>query len=424
MLCFGVATAAMFLTMAQKNSFNGAVYSMYIENSFAGTTQSPKSGMDCYNKALSMVSEVIGKEAQSEGNIKFCLNAARVKADNAALTQNIYNAVLDNYSKGTALYIDNELISVNLSESVVKDFVSTLENKALDGARLSVPGKIENIEITSDIQIQTGYFLKDSFKTNEYLYSLQNTLVESAMMLRTTESVKAESRLTPAFEMQANGNMPAVEYDVSYTTEVKRDIPHNVEYILDDTRPAGEVEIIEQGCDGVVKEITLTTITKDGQVSIPYGEEIVKQPVDGIVSIGTALQINSPSPSQDSGFAWPYDGMVFSDFGPRSSGNHAGIDICGPEGSVITAAKDGVVVFSGYKDNGYGNYIIIQHNDEEATLYSHNKSNSVEVGDYVVKGQEIAKMGMTGRASGNHVHFEIIINGVKKNPEDYLPKRD
>lgn len=422
--CLGVAVAGLFAASHESSMPLDSVYAMYVDGLFVGNTQNPQRGLECYNNACTTIGDMVNIEDSSANNIYFSLCAGKAKADNSALCDNLQNYLLSRYDFGYALYIDDELISINKSKEVVSSFTETIKEKAIEGAKLGVPGKVENVEIASQIKTVDGYFPKVSFKTNEYLYSLKNLLVEQKMMLRSVSTSATQARLSHFEAKKEIQQMPVVACDISYTTEEQKPIPYNVDYILDDSKPAGEVEIIAEGQDGIVSEITLTTLTSAGKTSVPYGEQILKAPVNGIISIGTAIQINSPAPSQDSGFEWPSDGLLYSKFGQRSGRIHAGIDICGPEGSIITAAKDGVVIFSGYKDNGYGNYIIIQHNDEETTLYSHNKSNSVEAGDYVVKGEEIAKMGMTGRASGNHVHFEIRINGVAKNPEDYLPARD
>ena len=81
----------------------------------------------------------------------------------------------------------------------------------------------------------------------------------------------------------------------------------------------------------------------------------------------------------------------------------------------MLASDDGVVIFAGNK-NGYGNVVEIDHFDNKKTLYAHNNSIVVRVGDVVKKGQVIAKVGSTGNSTGNHVHFEVKINDKRINP--------
>lgn len=119
-------------------------------------------------------------------------------------------------------------------------------------------------------------------------------------------------------------------------------------------------------------------------------------------------------------FAWPLDGVITSPFGERRGTKHEGIDIGSPEGTPIYAAGSGKVLYSG-KREGYGNVIIIQHPDKWITVYAHNSKNIAKQGQKVKKGDKIAMVGQTGRASGPHLHFEIR-RGIKPvNPLHYLP---
>ncbi|NLM49820.1 MAG: peptidoglycan DD-metalloendopeptidase family protein [Clostridiaceae bacterium] len=99
---------------------------------------------------------------------------------------------------------------------------------------------------------------------------------------------------------------------------------------------------------------------------------------------------------------------------------HSGIDIGAPYGSSIVAANDGTVIKVGYDKNGYGNYLIINHGGGVTTLYGHCSKILVKTNDTVKRGQEIAKVGSTGLSTGNHLHFEVSINGQTQNPMNYL----
>lgn len=119
-------------------------------------------------------------------------------------------------------------------------------------------------------------------------------------------------------------------------------------------------------------------------------------------------------------FVWPTKGRLTSPFGMRSGRRHDGIDIAAPSGTPIKAAAAGKVVFSGSM-RGYGKLILIRHKDNMFTAYSHNKTNKVKKGQKVKQGQLIASVGRTGRASGNHVHFEIRHGQTARNPIFFLP---
>lgn len=127
---------------------------------------------------------------------------------------------------------------------------------------------------------------------------------------------------------------------------------------------------------------------------------------------------------------WPVDNCttIHSAFGRRLHPiygyyrQHDGIDIGNKSYPTIYAAGDGKVVQAG-RSSGYGNYVTISHGNGFQTLYAHLKSYSVKVGDWVKKGQKIAKMGNTGTSTGTHLHFEIQINGVPTNPTKFVEKR-
>ena len=100
---------------------------------------------------------------------------------------------------------------------------------------------------------------------------------------------------------------------------------------------------------------------------------------------------------------------------------HRGLDIAGKQGSEIVAAAYGVVTWTG-KDAGYGNIVEVSHGDDLVTRYAHNKENLVHPGDIVRKGDTIALMGSSGRATGAHVHYEVYKNGRSVDPASYVAR--
>ena len=111
---------------------------------------------------------------------------------------------------------------------------------------------------------------------------------------------------------------------------------------------------------------------------------------------------------------------VSSDYGYRGFSHHDGIDLPAPRKTPIVASASGKVITS-HRVKGYGKTVIIDHGGGVQTLYAHNAENLVKKGAYVHKGQEIALVGATGRATGNHLHFEIRIDGEHRDPLNYLP---
>ncbi|GAB2490288.1 M23 family metallopeptidase [Arenimonas alkanexedens] len=123
----------------------------------------------------------------------------------------------------------------------------------------------------------------------------------------------------------------------------------------------------------------------------------------------------------------PAPGYISSRYGGRNDpfgrgrSHHQGIDIDANTGDPVTAAAEGVVSFSGIR-GGYGNVVEIDHGNGYKTLYAHNSANLVKVGDVVRSGQRIARVGSTGRSTGSHLHFEVLLNGNQVNPRQYLGK--
>ena len=112
---------------------------------------------------------------------------------------------------------------------------------------------------------------------------------------------------------------------------------------------------------------------------------------------------------------------VSSSYGDRSRGDfHTGIDLCGNKGDNIYAYKSGTVIKTQYSNKSYGNMILLQHSDGTQTRYAHLSSIVVSNGQYVNSGQVIGYMGSTGNSTGNHLHFEIIVNGNTINPYNYI----
>ncbi|MEG2276555.1 MAG: M23 family metallopeptidase [Odoribacter sp.] len=118
----------------------------------------------------------------------------------------------------------------------------------------------------------------------------------------------------------------------------------------------------------------------------------------------------------ESAFTFPLSGAkVISPYGTRRGRCHTGIDLKTCANDTIVAAFDGIVRMSG-RSSGYGNVIVIRHYNGLETVYSHNSKNMIQSGERVKAGTPIALMGRTGRATTEHVHFEVRINGEHFDP--------
>jgi len=148
-------------------------------------------------------------------------------------------------------------------------------------------------------------------------------------------------------------------------------------------------------------------------------EDKTEDPVDD--NKGEDPEPPAPQPETD-GFIWPTPGhyQVVSGFGWRGERMHNGIDISdgGIYGAEIVATKTGYVVLSEWY-YGYGNCVIVDHDDGFSTLYAHCSVLGVGVGQYVNQGDVVAYIGSTGDSSGPHLHYEIHVNGIAQDPMNY-----
>ena len=144
--------------------------------------------------------------------------------------------------------------------------------------------------------------------------------------------------------------------------------------------------------------------------------------------IARLAQSSSSSGTQYSGgvMAVPAGGPITSYYGWRihpvtgKQKLHTGMDFGAAYGTDIIAAEAGTVIVAGYNTGGYGNYVVIDHGGGVTTLYGHASSLCVSSGQYVSRGQVIAKVGSTGMSTGPHLHFEVLINGAHTDPLNYL----
>lgn len=135
--------------------------------------------------------------------------------------------------------------------------------------------------------------------------------------------------------------------------------------------------------------------------------------------VNTSYSLDFSNTSLGIALIRPVSGTITSRFGARSRGTHTGLDIATSSGTPIQAAAAGTVIYSGYKGS-YGNLVVIAHNDTVQTYYAHCSKLYVNAGDTVNQGDVIAAVGSTGNSTGPHLHLEIRVNGVAKNPQNYL----
>ncbi|MBO5869525.1 MAG: peptidoglycan DD-metalloendopeptidase family protein [Clostridia bacterium] len=193
-------------------------------------------------------------------------------------------------------------------------------------------------------------------------------------------------------------------------------IEHETKVIYTDSMRDGVKNVLSQGYDGE-GEKTYQVVSIDG---VETQKETVSlnvtvEPTNEVVRVGTRSY--GFSTATIGTFIKPFDGIVTSYAGPRWGRNHAGLDIATADcfGKPIVAASDGMVIRAS-EYGGYGYCVIIDHGNGVKTLYAHMSAFSVQVGDTVVAGDEIGKIGNTGDSLGPHLHFEVRVNDEIVNP--------
>lgn len=158
-----------------------------------------------------------------------------------------------------------------------------------------------------------------------------------------------------------------------------------------------------------------------GSVSAPVAQTPSRRPPAGSPSRPASLPVVSAPAVSPVAWRWPADGDLVGRY-VSGEATKQGIDIAGNSGQAVRAAGDGVIVYSGSGLVGYGELIIVKHNDAWLSAYGHNRARLVNEGQLVKAGQQIAEMGRSG-AARDMLHFEIRYNGKPVDPLRYLPGR-
>jgi murein DD-endopeptidase MepM/ murein hydrolase activator NlpD len=202
------------------------------------------------------------------------------------------------------------------------------------------------------------------------------------------------------------------------------------------TIPAKPVQVASQGASQVAGQVAknasgapAAAAAKTQQVAQmkpgPTLQSIKSTEPVASARIATPVQTDDSSPAAAAGmpsFRWPLRGRVVTNFGAKTSGGaNDGIDLAVPEGTAIRAADDGVVAYAGNELKGYGNLVLVRHQNGYVTAYAHASELMVKRGDQVKRGQIIARSGQTGNVSAPQLHFEIRKGKVPVDPVQFLP---
>ncbi|KKI89757.1 peptidase M23 [Bacillus sp. SA1-12] len=313
--------------------------------------------------------------------------------------------------------IDHPLATLKEGQSRLLD-VTFSKKVSLESKKVS-PDKV--ISIDQGVNLLKRGTLEES----KYIVHAQDVLSEIAsnhqlsleQLLDLNPGLGEDSLINPGDELNVTVLKPFVKVNIQQEMLIKESIPFETEIKEDSSLPKGEEKTLQEGYAGeslvnYVAQLENGSETKREELK----EEIIKEPVKEIIVKGTKV-----IPSRGTGnLAWPaVGGYISSELGQRWGKLHKGIDIARPSERTIKAADNGTVVSAGY-NGGYGNKVVINHNNGLKTVYAHLDSISVSVGQVVSQGQKLGIMGSTGNSTGLHLHFEVYDNGSLKNPRDYL----
>lgn len=303
---------------------------------------------------------------------------------------------------GYGVYVDGDFVAAVESESVaMKAFDNVLDGYA---AKFDLGDNAES-EFTNEISVVGGEFDSEAFTTASGLESLLDSSVNYLNLPLST----------------------AISVETVADVEDVRTLYFETKVIYTDSLPSGTDRVVTPGTNGEVDERYRVTYINGIETERELlSSDVVSEPTERVVRVGTS--ISHLIPASFGGLIKPYeDGQISSRFGVRWGRSHTGIDIvakgrdCG--GDSAKSAGDGVVIFA-QNSGAYGNCVKVDHGDGIVTLYAHLSKITVKVGDTVSAGDEIGKIGSTGRSTGNHLHFEVHIDGTPVDPLYFVTYTD
>lgn len=329
-----------------------------------------------------------------------------------------------------AAVVDSKDSAKKVLSAIRKDYTSDGENVVVENAKFVED--IEIKEVNTDLDaLQKKEEAKEALQTGAVVETSHvvmegETLAELAADYNMTEEQVMElnpgidpRKLELGSEIKLLEEKPVVTYETSELITYEEDIKFETVEKKTDKLYEDEKKVKTKGKKGR-KVITARVEKSNGKEStkVPIVTKVEKEPVQEVVLVGTKER----PPTIGSGkYIYPVDNYrLSSPFGPRWGRNHDGIDLACPMKTDVHASDGGTVTFAGYKGT-YGYLVIIDHQNGVETYYAHNSELLVKEGDKVYQGYHIAESGSTGRSTGPHCHFGILVHGEFKDPLKYLP---
>ncbi|MEJ8552761.1 LysM peptidoglycan-binding domain-containing M23 family metallopeptidase [Tepidibacter sp. Z1-5] len=415
--------------------FSTLSYEVSIDGKNVGIVESKKEVYELIEKKKSYIKKEFEKDVKIDQEIVF--TKCRVGKDKITSTEQFnenLNDVIDLTIQACAINIQGKDIVFVKDKKSAEKVLNRIKDENKEGIKdIKEINFIEKIDfIEKDIKISK---LKNEESAYKYLLTgtdeMQKYTVKDGDNLwnisrKYNLSMDNIQKANPQIDIEKlhidqeiNITVPKSYLNVRVTSVAAYDekIPYNIVYEETASLYKGDKKVKTEGKEGS-KKITAEVTRINGQVNSTnvLEEEIVEDAQDKIVLKGTKKK---PTYIASGAFSNPTRGTLSSKYGRRWGKNHTGIDIAAPKGTPIKASDGGTVVFAGTQ-NGYGKLIIINHNNGYKTYYGHCSSLVATKGQKVAKGDVVAKVGSTGRSTGNHLHFEVRKNNVPLNPTGYV----
>lgn len=345
-------------------------------------------------------------------------------------------------TEASGLYVDGVFYGAVEDAAPIRALLDSMLDQYRTGS------ENERVDFVQDVELSKGLYLLSSLVEPEEMEAVLTSEVEGEVTYTVVEgdaptliSQKMDipysqlKALNPGIEESLLvGQEVLISNQVNFLT-VKRtvtevyeeDIPFGTEEVVDANYAKGYQAVRSSGVLGkrlVTADVVYVNGLEEDRTEVD--SVVLKEPVDQVVTVGTAEPIQVLSSSSggsaagsSGSFIWPVDGGHVT-CGINGYWGHTGMDIGANRGTVIRAAASGTVVKAVRQYYAYGIHVKISHGNGIYTLYAHMSQLAVSYGDYVQQGQIIGYVGMTGNASGNHCHFEIIINGRFMDPAKYI----
>lgn len=353
----------------------------------------------------------------------------------------------------SGLYINDEFIGATESQAELDFLLNGMLNKKVANDQDSVCYFAENVECIKGAYPSSSVMsyndIKNAVNSNKvenvvYTVNEGDTIETIAASTNSTideicetNQISAENEVSQGDVLSVPQSKPYLSFCVEKNIEYEKEITYNTITINDGNHYKGYSNVVTQGVNGIMQCVDNVKYENGVEVSrTPMFEEVKVPAVDMVIEIGTKELISNSSIDNTakeevegdgvatSEFIWPvtFTHNVTSPYGERWGTFHNGIDIAGSVsyGQDILASDGGVVTRAGDLNDGYGNYVIIDHGNGYKTLYAHASALYVQVGQRVSKGQKIAEIGSTGYSTGPHLHFEILYNNKNIDPLKFV----